>query len=105
MIEIAGRGLAIFFLIALPEEILFRGTIHRYLERVLRWAPRFTLILSSIIFGASHLNNPPNVGYYFILASIAGWFYGRTYLRTGKIVPAALVHLMVDWIWGVLFAG
>jgi membrane protease YdiL (CAAX protease family) len=103
--EIAGRGLAIFFLIALPEEILFRGTIHRYLERVLRWTPRLTLILSSIIFGASHLNNPPNVGYYFILGSIAGWFYGRTYLRTGKIVPAAIVHLMVDWIWSVLFAG
>jgi membrane protease YdiL (CAAX protease family) len=105
LIEIAGRGLAIFFLVALPEEILFRGTIHRYLERVLRWAPRLTLILSSIIFGASHLNNPPNVGYYFILASIAGWFYGRTYLRTGKMVPAAIVHLMVDWTWGVLFAG
>ena len=105
LLEIAGQGVAIFFFVALPEEILFRGTIHRYLERVLRWAPRATLLLSSIIFGAAHLDNPPNVGYYFILASIAGWFYGRTYLRTGKIVPAAIVHLMVDWIWSVLFAG
>ncbi|MBI5564138.1 MAG: CPBP family intramembrane metalloprotease, partial [Chloroflexi bacterium] len=61
--------------------------------------------LSSIIFGAAHLENPPNVGYYFIQASIAGVCYGRTYLRTGKIVPAALVHLAVDWIWSVLFAG
>ena len=105
IVEIAGRGVAIFFFIALPEEILFRGAIHRYLERVLRWTPRLTLLLSSIIFGAAHLDNPPNVGYYFILASIAGVFYGRTYLRTGKIVPAALVHLAVDWIWSVLFAG
>ncbi|MBI5567526.1 MAG: CPBP family intramembrane metalloprotease [Chloroflexi bacterium] len=105
IVEIAGRGMAIFCFIALPEEILFRGTIHRYLERVLRWTPRLTLLLSSIIFGAAHLDNPPNVGYYFILASIAGFFYGRTYLRTGKIVPAALVHLAVDWIWSVLFAG
>jgi membrane protease YdiL (CAAX protease family) len=102
---IIGQGLFIFLLIALPEEILFRGVIHRYLERVLRWPPLATLTLSSVIFGASHLNNPPNVGYYFILATIAGFFYGRTYLRTGKIVPAAIVHLLVDWIWNVLFKG
>jgi membrane protease YdiL (CAAX protease family) len=104
-LETIGRGIAIFLFIALPEEILFRGVIHRYLERVLRWAQLPTLILSSVIFGASHLNNPPNVGYYFILATIAGIFYGRTFLRTGKVVPAAIVHLLVDWMWSVLFAG
>lgn len=103
--EIAGRGVLIFFFVALPEEILFRGVIHRYLERVFRWAPLATLGLSSLIFGAAHLDNPPNVGYYFVLASIAGWFYGRTYLRTGKVVPAALVHLLIDWVWAVFFAG
>jgi membrane protease YdiL (CAAX protease family) len=105
LLEIAGRGIAIFLFIALPEEILFRGVIHRYLERVLRWSPLATLILSSVIFGASHLNNPPNIGYYFVLASIAGFFYGRTFLRTGKVVPAATVHLAVDWMWSVFFAG
>ncbi len=105
LIEIAGRGLAIFFFIALPEEILFRGVIHRHLERVLRWTPRAMLLLSSILFGAAHLDNPPNVGWYFLLATVAGVFYGRTYLRAGKIVPAAIVHLMVDWMWSVLFSG
>lgn len=104
-LEIIGRGIAIFFFIALPEEILFRGAIHRYLERVLHWTPHMTLLLSSIIFGAAHLNNPPNVGWYFVLASISGWFYGRTYLRTGKIVPAALVHFMINWTWSIFFAG
>jgi membrane protease YdiL (CAAX protease family) len=105
LLDIIGRGLFIFLFIALPEEILFRGVIHRYLERVLRWAQLPTLILSSVIFGAAHLNNPPNVGYYFILATLAGIFYGRTFLRTGKVVPAAIVHLLVDWLWSVLFAG
>jgi len=105
LLEIAGRGVFIFLFIALPEEILFRGVIHRYLERVLRWSPVATLMLSSVIFGAAHLDNPPNVGYYFILATIAGIFYGRTFVRTGKVVPAALVHLAVDWMWSVLFAG
>jgi membrane protease YdiL (CAAX protease family) len=105
LLEITGRGIAIFLFIALPEEILFRGVIHRYLERVLRWSQLATLILSSIIFGAAHLNNPPNVGYYFILATLAGIFYGRTFLRTGKIVPAALVHLAADCTWSIFFAG
>ena len=105
LLEIIGRGVFIFLFIALPEEILFRGVIHRYLERVLRWSPVATLILSSVIFGASHLNNPPNVGYYFILATIAGIFYGRTFVRTGKVVPAVIVHLAVDWMWSVFFAG
>jgi len=57
------------------------------------------------IFGAAHLNNPPRVGYDFILATIAGILYGRTFLSTGKVVPAAMVHLLVDWMWSVLFAG
>jgi membrane protease YdiL (CAAX protease family) len=105
LLEMIGRGVFIFLFIALPEEILFRGVIHRYLERVLRWSPVATLILSSVIFGAAHLNNPPNVGYYFILATLAGIFYGRTFLRTGKVVPAALVHLTVDWMWSIFFAG
>jgi membrane protease YdiL (CAAX protease family) len=104
-LEIVGRGIFIFLFIALPEEILFRGVIHRYLERVLRWSQLATLILSSVIFGAAHLNNPPNVGYYFILATLAGIFYGRTFVRTGKVVPAAIVHLAVDGVWSVVFAG
>jgi membrane protease YdiL (CAAX protease family) len=103
--DIIGRGVFIFLFIALPEEILFRGVIHRYLERVLRWSQLATLILSSIIFGAAHLNNPPNVGYSFMLATLAGIFYGRTFLRTGKVAPAAIVHMAVDWTWSIFFAG
>jgi membrane protease YdiL (CAAX protease family) len=104
-LEIVGRGVLIFLFIALPEEILFRGVIHRYLERVLRGPQLATLLLSSVIFGAAHLNNPPNVGYYFILATVAGIFYGRTFVRTGKVVPAASVHLAIDWVWSIFFAG
>ena len=60
---------------------------------------------ADVVFGASHLNNPPNVCYYFILATIAGFFYGRTFLRTGKVAPAAIAHLSVDWMWSIFFAG
>jgi membrane protease YdiL (CAAX protease family) len=104
-LEIVGRGVFIFLFVALPEEILFRGVIHRYLGRVLRWSQWPTLLLSSVIFGAAHLNNPPNVGYYFMLATVAGVFYGRTFVRTGKVAPAAIVHLAVDWVWSIFLAG
>ncbi|MCS6964555.1 type II CAAX endopeptidase family protein [Thermoflexus sp.] len=97
------RLLAIYLFIGLPEEILFRGTLHVHFQRVLGWPPLRTLILSSLLFGLAHLNNPPKVGLYVILATVAGFFYGRTYLQTGKVTAAAMVHAVVDWVWSVLF--
>ncbi len=92
------RGVLIFFFTGLPEEILFRGVIFRsFIDYI--GEPRWALALSSLIFGSAHLNNPPMVGVYFVLASIAGWFYGDTYLRTGRIASAALLHALVDWVW------
>ncbi len=97
------RWLAIYLFIGLPEEILFRGTLHVHLQRVLGWPPLRTLMLSSLLFGLAHLNNPPKVGLYVIMATVAGFFYGRTYLQTGKVTAAAMVHALVDWIWSVFF--
>jgi membrane protease YdiL (CAAX protease family) len=98
------RLLAIYLFIALPEEILFRGALHVHLQRALGWPPLRVLLLSSLLFGLAHLNNPPKVGLYVILAAVAGFFYGRTYLQTGKVTTAALVHALVDWVWGLLFS-
>ncbi len=97
------RWLAIYLFIGLPEEILFRGVLHVHFQRVLGWPPLHTLMLSSLLFGLAHLNNPPKVGLYAILATIAGFFYGRTYLQTGKVTTAAMVHAIVDWIWSVFW--
>lgn len=101
--EVLIRWLAIYLFIGLPEEILFRGVLHVHFQRVLGWPPLRTLMLSSLLFGLAHLNNPPKVGLYVIMAAVAGFFYGRTYLQTGKVTAAAIVHAMVDWIWGVFF--
>jgi len=57
------------------------------------------LILSSILFGWAHFEDPR----YIFSASIAGFGYGWTYQKTGKIVPAALVHMAVDAVWSLLF--
>jgi membrane protease YdiL (CAAX protease family) len=94
----------IFFFTALPEEFLFRGLIQNWIERV-SGRPLWSLAIASLVFGASHLNNgPPIPNYrYFLLASIAGVFYGAAWKRTGSLMSSALTHALVDTLWSVFF--
>ena len=119
--EMLGMFVGIAFFIALPEELLFRGIIHNLIEKRLQGRRHhvwIALAISSVIFGLAHGNNfnSPllniNLGFlgvwrcpwvYLILATIAGWFYGLTYIKTKKVTAAAIVHLLVDWVWGVFF--
>jgi membrane protease YdiL (CAAX protease family) len=57
------------------------------------------LVLSSILFGWAHFEDLR----YIFFASVAGFGYGWTYRKIGKIVPAALVHMTVDAIWSLIF--
>jgi len=100
--DLLGRFLAILFLIAFPEELIFRGVLQRFLV-LARGPGRGALPLAALLFGAAHLNNPPMTGVYFVLATIAGWYYGRTYLATGALPAAALLHALVDFVWFTLF--
>ena len=93
----------LYLFIALPEEILFRGTLLRYLGDTYRWSEPVIIVVSALIFGASHLNNPPNVGWYFVLATVAGVFYARTYLMTKNVGASATLHTAVNWLWLMIF--
>jgi membrane protease YdiL (CAAX protease family) len=95
----------IFLLVALPQEILFRGTILTYIEDAFQWPPALVIGASSLLFGAAHLNNPPNVGWYFALATLAGIFYARVFLATRNVTASAAVHAAVNWLWWLLFRG
>jgi uncharacterized protein len=96
-------ALGIFFLIAIPEELLFRGIIQNFLEKTLR-KPELALIGTSLIFGAAHLNNGPAPDWrYFVLASLAGLFYGNAYQRTNGLLAPAIVHTLVDTVWRAFF--
>jgi uncharacterized protein len=96
--------LGIFLFTAIPEELLFRGLIQNCLERI---AGRriLGLMIASVVFGASHLNNgPPVPNYkYFFMASVAGIFYGIAWQRTGNLTASGLTHALVDTAWSVLF--
>ena len=94
----------IFLFTALPEEFLFRGLIQNWLERVTH-ARVSSLLVASVIFGASHLNNgPPVPNYrYFFMAAIAGLFYGQAWRKTGSLMASSLTHALVDTVWSVVF--
>jgi len=96
-------SLGILFFTAWPEELLFRGLLQNMLARVCKsdLAGWWT---ASILFGFSHITNMgfPNWRY-VLLASIAGFFYGWTWRKTGSIFASALVHAAVDITWHFLF--
>ena len=96
--------IGVFLFTALPEEFLFRGLIQNWMERV-SGKQTASLVAASIVFGASHLNNgPPVPNYkYFLMASIAGLFYGRAWRRTGSLMASSTVHALVDTVWTVVF--
>lgn len=93
----------IFLLIAIPEELLFRGLIQNLLGK--RWLnPGPALLVTSLIFGAAHLNNGPRPDWrYFVLASIAGLFYGNAYSQTRNLLAPAITHSLVDAVWRAFF--
>lgn len=96
-------SLGVFFFTAWPEELLFRGLLQNMLAQATRsevagwWT-------ASLLFGLSHITNLgfPNWRY-VLLASIAGFFYGWTWRKTGSIFASALVHAAVDITWHFLF--
>jgi membrane protease YdiL (CAAX protease family) len=99
----AGRMTAavglVFVGTALPEEILFRALIQNLILQ--RWGDTTAgLVVASVIFGLSHLNNGPQAlpnWRYAILATIAGFAYGKVFQKSSSITSSALFHTMVDW--------
>jgi uncharacterized protein len=96
-------AIAILFFTAWPEEFLFRGILQNMLARTLR-NPWTGLAIASVIFGLSHINKGgfPNWSY-AILATIAGVFYGRAWMKSKSLFPACLIHASVDVLLHLLF--
>ena len=89
----------IFVGTALPEEILFRAMIQNLLMLRFGTTAR-TLFAASLIFGAAHLDNGPQPlpnWRYMILATIAGWAYGKVFQKANSVMSSAGLHMLVDW--------
>lgn len=92
-------ALEILIFTAWPEEFLFRGLLQNLLSRSFnnRYAG---WIIASIVFGFAHILHAPVPNWrYVCLATLAGLFYGRAWMKTGSLVPGAIIHALVDSIW------
>jgi len=95
--------IGITFFTAWPEEFLFRGILQNLFSRMLK-SQWIGLAVASVVFGLSHILHAPFPNWkYVILATIAGIFYGHAWMKTGSLLPGALVHALVDISWHVLF--
>jgi uncharacterized protein len=105
----AGRVAKTFVLIlvatALPEEILFRSLIQNWLMQKFG-STTAVLIVASVIFGCAHLNNGPQPlpnWRYMILATIAGYAYGKVFQRASSATASMILHALVDVTKHVFF--
>jgi uncharacterized protein len=100
-LEWAGAWIFTFFLIAVPEELFFRGWLQNLLERRMgRWPALFT---TAVLFGLSHFNKRAlHFNWrYVLLAAIAGLFYGRAWRSDRRVGASAVTHATVDSIWSL----
>lgn len=90
--------LEIFLFVALLEELFFRGFLQSLLSNTLGWLAGQAIV--SVLFGLFHILHAPFPNWrYAVLASIAGWFYGSAYRKTGSLMASSLLHAAVDTVW------
>ncbi|HWR53454.1 MAG TPA: CPBP family intramembrane glutamic endopeptidase [Bryobacteraceae bacterium] len=89
--------------VGIPEELLFRGLIQNWLTQ--RFGDSNTVLLgAAAIFGAAHLNNAPAPNWrYMLLATIAGFIYGKVFQRSSTILSSASLHALVNTVRHTFF--
>jgi uncharacterized protein len=99
--QLGGAYLFTFFLIAVPEELFFRGWIQNLLER--RVGRGWALAITAVLFGLSHWNKRTTSfnWQYVLLAALAGVFYGRAWQRERRVGASAITHATVDTVWSL----
>ena len=70
------------------EETLFRGMI---LQSLRPWGDRLAIIVSAVLFGLAHLNL-----YQGLPAVLLGLLFGFVTVKTGSIVPSAIMHILYN---------
>ena len=89
------------------EEAMFRGLAVPIGMRYLRGRNKIviTALMTSVIFGMSHLGNARGGNVIGIVQAVAaigsGLFYVAVFLRTGSIMVTVVMHFLIDWIYFV----
>ena len=98
-----GTFLGMFWVVALAEEFFFRGLLQQWLGQ---WLGNRTagLVIATLAFGLVHLpfRSFPNWRF-ALVATVAGFFYGRAYSLSGGIRAAMVTHALVNTTTRMLF--
>jgi len=102
LISILGGLLVTCLLLAVPEEMFFRGILQNLLET--RLGKNAALLVAAVLFGLAHFNRGANFNWrYVLLATIAGIFYGRAWRAHKQVLASSITHTAVDVIWSLWF--
>ena len=85
--------LLISLLAGLGEELLFRGVVQDYFQRV-TGSPWMAVGIASLLFGLVH----PITKAYAILAGLIGVYFGGLYLATGNLIVPIVAHAAYDFV-------
>lgn len=97
-------GIAVALSSGFLEELLFRGALFRIVEEWLgSW---ISLVVSSLVFGLSHLSNPAATleGALFISVE-AGLLFAATYMLTRRLWLGIGVHVAWNYTQATIFSG
>jgi uncharacterized protein len=105
LFSLISQCLGIYIMVAIPEELLFRGILQNFLVRALpQRHGLFGVLIASVLFGLAHLHHRPVPNWrYAIMATLAGLFYGNAFRLAGSTSASGLTHSLVDTVWHFWF--
>jgi len=96
------RNLLRFLVVAVGEEVLFRGIVFRMVDD--RWGTPVALVLSALIFGFAHLaNSNATVWSSVAIAVEAGLMLGAAYKWSGTLWLPIGIHWSWNFFQGPVF--
>lgn len=90
--------------VCVAEEAFFRGFIQgglMNLWRKVNYGKLYALLVASILFGLAHFRGGIN---YIILATIAGLFYGTSYLASRRIEASIIPHFLLNTMHFIFYS-
>ena len=98
-----GTFFGILWVVALGEELFFRGVIERFLLNAQR-SQAAAIVISALLFGAAHLwfHQFPNWRR-AVVATVLGLGCGAAYAKTDSVRAPMVTHALVVTTWRVFF--
>ena len=105
LLKVLATGAGIHLLVSLREELLVRGLLQPVMQRTLG-SPVMGMAVTSVIFGLLHLGFVRKWPHWdnwkmALLATAAGWFYGRAFASGYSVRAVMVTHTLTVVCWRV----